>query len=210
MARKWAIGAAALACAGTAVAWGLQGTAGADTGTPAQETPAATAGKPAAPPQATTRPTVNNPPVLSGKRMVTIVRSRAFEAGLSMDNGWLTEADDDSGRQRFVATPVGRGQYLIKSYGRFTDDPATREATCWQVYHPQSTEPLQVMGAPCDARDTQQRFTITTRPDGTYAISHSSAYLQHSARWGLILEELGDAPLLDTYRLTDIGTAPRD
>ena len=192
MAKKWAAAAVVVGCAGAAVAWGLQAPAGASVSEAAAPEAARVA------------------PVLSGKRMVTIVRSRAFEAGVSMDGGWLTEADDDSGRQRFVPTPVGRGKFLIKSYGRFTDDPASLEPTCWQVYNPQSTEPLQVMGAPCDAGDRQQRFTITKTEDQTYAISHSSAYLQHSPRWGLILEELGDAPLLDTYRLNDIGRAPRD
>ncbi|MFY1702556.1 hypothetical protein ACN28G_12550 [Micromonospora sp. WMMA1923] len=49
--------------------------------------------------------------------------------------------------------------------------------------------------ATCAEGDATQRFTITAAADGegAFQISNNSAFLQHSARSGLILEELGDA-----------------
>lgn len=144
-------------------------------------------------------------PVLSGERQVTIVRAQAFESGLSIAaDGRLVEVDDDSGRQLFVPAPLGEDTYLIRAYSR----TATGEAPCWQVYNPQTTESLTVRAAACDAADRGQRFAIDARADGTYAISNASAYLQYSPTRGLILEELGDAPLRSTFRLVDNGPAP--
>ena len=214
---KWVSGAAAVAFAGAAMAYTVTGTAGAAT-TPAK--PAAAPTKVAAPakpagqtkaagqtaaaqPKAAARPRV-----LSGKRQVTIVRVQAFEGALSMLNGQLTEVDDDSGRQLFVPTPVSRTQYVIKSYGRPTDHPASLEPTCWQVSRPAGSDPLTVEGAACDTENPRQRFTITALADKTYAIDNGSAFLQYSPTRGLILEELGDAPLLSTFRLVDNGPAP--
>lgn len=144
--------------------------------------------------------------VLSGTREVTIVRVQAFESGVSLDGGFLTEADDDSGRQLFVPTPLGDDKYLIKSYGRPNGHPANDEPACWQVYR-EDAQPLRVAGAVCDAADPDQQFTIAPQGQRAYAISHSSAYLQYFPRTGLILEELGDAPLLSTFRLVDNGPA---
>jgi len=197
---KWVSGAAAVAFAGAAMAYTASGTAGAAT-TPA----GTTAAQAQAPAQAKAAP---RPPVLSGKRQVTIVRVQAFEGALSMLNGHLTEVDDDSGRQLFVPTPVSRTQYVIKSYGRPTDHPASLEPTCWQVSRPGGSDPLTVEGAACDTKNPRQRFTITALADKTYAIDNASAYLQYSPTRGLILEELGDAPLLSTFRLIDNGPAP--
>ncbi|MFC0097772.1 hypothetical protein ACFFKH_09545 [Micromonospora marina] len=144
--------------------------------------------------------------VLSGKREVTIVRVQAFESVVSLDGGWLTEVDDDSGRQHFVPTPLGGGKYLIKSYGKRDGHPANDEPACWEVYH-ETSQPLTVQGAVCDATNPHQRFTITSQGRREYAISNSWAYLQYSPARGLILEELGDAPLLSTFRLVDAGPA---
>jgi hypothetical protein len=147
--------------------------------------------------------------VLSGKREVTIVRVQAFESGLSLDIGELVEADDDSGRQLFVPTPLGGDVYLIKAYDRPNGHPANDEPSCWQVHNPGTTESLTVEGAVCDAANPGQRFTITAGGGGAYAISNESAFLQYSPTSGLILEELGDAPLLSTFRIIDNGPARR-
>ena len=197
---KWVSGAAAVAFAGTAMAYTAGGTAGAATTPPAK---AAAQSKAAAQTKAKPRPAV-----LSGKRQVSIVRVQAFESAVSMLNGRLTEVDVDSGRQRFVPTPVSRTQYVIKSYGRPTNDPASLEPSCWQVSRPAGSDPLTVEGAACDTSNPRQRFTITVLADKTYAIDNASAYLQYSPTRGLILEELGDAPLLSTFRLVDNGPAP--
>jgi hypothetical protein len=196
---KWATGAAALlACTGVFVAYGLAGQAQAAEG--------ARAGGAAA-----VRGDVSRavPPELSGTREVTIVREQAFESGLSLDGNVLTEVDDDSGRQLFVPTPLGEDRYLIKAYGRPNGHPAKDGPACWQTYNPQTTESLRVHGAVCDAANQDQWFTITAQGDGTYAISNSSAFLQYFPTSGLILEKLGDAPLVSTFRFVDNGPARR-
>lgn len=197
---KWATAAGMLACTGALVAYGFSGQAGAGTAPGAAAGTAAVPGKSAA---------TGGASVLSGERQVTIVRAQAFESGLSMsDDGKLVEADDDSGRQLFVPTPLGEGRYLVKAYTRANDHPAADEPSCWQVHNPQTSEPLTVEAAPCDADNPDQWFTITRSGKRTYAISNASAYLQHSPSRGLILEELGDAPLRSTFRFVDNGPAP--
>jgi hypothetical protein len=201
---KWATGAAMVACTGALVAYGFVGQAGAAT------VSGAAASAPSGHTASGGTSARAEAPVLSGKRQVSIVRKQAFEGALSLDGGWLTEADDDSGRQRFVPTPLGGHKYLIKAYENvFTNDPATLEPSCWQVYNSDSTDPLTVEGVACDATNPDQQFTITPEGDGTYAISNDSAFLQFSESRGLILEELGDAPLLSTFWFVDNGPAPR-
>jgi hypothetical protein len=142
------------------------------------------------------------PGVLSGNRKVTMVRVGAFESGLSLlDDRGLAEVDDDRGRQEFVLTPLADGSFLIKAYGE--------SAVCWQERNPRTTQPLTVVGAACDKDSPAQRFTLTAGPDGksVYAISNRSAFLAHSPRHGLILEETGDAPAT-YFRLNDTGPAP--
>ncbi|EEP70354.1 hypothetical protein MCAG_00681 [Micromonospora sp. ATCC 39149] len=148
-------------------------------------------------------------PVLSGKRRITIVRVGSFESGLSLlDGGRLTEVDDDRGRQVFVPTPLGSGEYLIKAYyGGGTGKPV-----CWQAHNPGDSQPLFVRGAACRADDPAQRFVVAAVPAGgprEYLISNRWAYLRDSARSGLILEELGDAPPVSSFRFNDAGPAPR-
>lgn len=148
-------------------------------------------------------------PVLSGKRRVTIVRVGSFESGLSLlDGGRLAEVDDDRGRQVFVPTPLGAGEYLIKAYyGGGTGQPV-----CWQARNPNNGQPLYVAGATCRADDPAQRFAIAPAPGGgarEYLVSNRWAYLRDSARSGLILEELGDAPPVSSFRFNDTGPAPR-
>ncbi|GGK94559.1 hypothetical protein [Mangrovihabitans endophyticus] len=183
--------AATVMCAGAMVAVGVAGPA----------TAATTTGSAA---KADTPTTAATDPVLSGDRWVTIVRVQSFESGVALpEDGFLREADDDSGRQLFVPKPLGGDEYLIKAYDDANDRPL-----CWQEYHPQTTASLRVEGASCNPRKPEQRFTITAVGDEEYAISNRSAYLQRASNGNLILEELGDAALDDTYRLVDNGPAP--
>lgn len=213
---KWVTSAAVLACAGALL--GCDGDAGeapvaaGNTGTPTAAPSSSAPATPTATPRSTgapSAPSSGTVPVLSGKREVTIVRVQAFESGLSLHNGELVEADDDSGRQLFVPTPLGGDAYLIKAYGRPDGHPANDDASCWQVHHPGNTESLTVEAAACDAANPRQRFTIVAQGAGAYAISNESAFLQYSPTKGLILEELGDAPLLSTFRIVDNGPARR-
>ncbi|MFC6018451.1 RICIN domain-containing protein [Plantactinospora solaniradicis] len=204
---NWVTRAAMLACAGALGACGDGAGTPSDAGagttppTPTVTTPPPPTGTPSAPAGASA--------VLSGQREVTIVRVQASESGLSLDNGELVEVDDDSGRQLFVPTPLGGDRYLIKAYGEANGHPANDEASCWQVDDPGSSESLSVEGAVCDAENPAQRFTIRASGKGAYSISNDSAFLQYSARGGLILEELGDAPLRSTFRFVDNGPARR-
>jgi hypothetical protein len=203
-----------LSCAGALVACdGSTGTGGpAGTGTPSGPAASTAPATPTMAPPSTRAPSAPagaTAAVLSGKREVTIVR-QGSESRLSMDIGELVEVDDDSGRQLFVPTPLGANTFLIKAYGTPNNHPANDEPSCWQVYIPDSTDSLTVEGAVCDAANPGQRFTITAKGNGAYAISYESAFLQHSSSTGrLILEELGDAPLLSTFRFTDNGPARR-
>jgi hypothetical protein len=218
---KWVTGAAMLACTsglvacqagagtapGAAASTGTAPGAAASTGTaPGAGAGTAERSENAAAGGASSRAGTTDP-VLSGNREVAIVRVQAFESGLSLKDR-LIEVDDDSGRQRFVPTPLGGDRYLIKAYDRPNDHPANDEPSCWQVHNPHTTESLTVHGAVCDTKNPDQWFTITARGERTYAISNGSAFLQHSPASGLILEELGDAPLRSTFRLGDNGPAP--
>ena len=202
---RWLAGVGLVALAGAAV--GVYGVASASEGDvpPAEPASVAVPQAPAAVPQATS----GQEPVLSGKRRVTIVRVGAFESGLSLlDGGRLAEVDDDRGRQVFVPTPLGRQEFLIKSYyGGGTGQPV-----CWQAHNPGNAQPLVVRGATCRAGDPRQRFVIAPATGGgvrEFVISNQWAYLRTSARSGLILEELGDAPPASSFRFNDTGPAPR-
>ncbi|WBB80376.1 hypothetical protein O7606_03065 [Micromonospora sp. WMMD882] len=147
--------------------------------------------------------------VLTGRRRVTIVRVGSFESGLSLlDGGRLAEVDDDRGRQVFVPTPLGSGEFLIKAY----HGGGTGQPVCWQARNPGDGQPLFVGGAACRADDPAQRFVVAPAAGGgprEYLISNRWAYLRDSARSGLILEELGDAPPFSSFRFNDNGPAPR-
>jgi hypothetical protein len=187
---KWVGATAILACTGALVAYGF--------------TSQANAATTAAPAGAQEAAALDPSSVLSGAHVTTIVRAQAFESGVSLsDDGVLTEADDDSGRQLFVPTPVGGDRYLIKAYRSATDTPL-----CWQANNPDNGTSITVQGADCDEANADQLFSITREDDGTYAISNDDLYLQFSGTSGLILEELGDAPLETTFRINDNGPAP--
>ncbi|MEG3634364.1 hypothetical protein [Micromonospora palythoicola] len=219
---RWLAAAGLVVLTGTAVGVYTMGPAAGDGpagGTPAPadgtsapaDGPAVAADGPAvaATPRPTATATATADPLLSGKRRVTIVRVGAFESGLALlDGGRLAEVDDDRGRQVFVPTPVGSGQFLVKAY----HGGGTGQPVCWQVRNPGDTRPLYVRGATCRADDPAQRFEITAVTDGgprEYLISNRWAYLRDSARSGLIMEELGDAPPASSFRFTDTGPAPR-
>ncbi|MET8370116.1 hypothetical protein ABZU42_10345 [Micromonospora profundi] len=231
---KWATGAVLVVCGGALVACQSDPTATpvASSG-PASATATASATVPASSSPASASPPSSSPPsssppsasppsvtpsprtpagstdrVLSGTREVTIVRVQSPEGGIALD-GQLMEVDDDSGRQLFVPTPLGGDTYLIKAYGRADGHPANDEPACWQVDNPGNARPLTIEGAVCDPDNPAQRFTITASGKGAYAISNRSAYLQHSPSRGIILEEVGDAPLRSTFRLVDNGPARR-
>jgi hypothetical protein len=179
-------------------------TAGADP-TPTEASPtAATSSAPAASPKPTA--SRNLPKVLSGTRQVTIVRTASFEGGISLpDKGQLGEVDGDEGRQLFVPTPLAGDTFLIKSYKR-----GSKNALCWQSRNPGDGTPLVVEGAACDEGNERQRFEIrrAQTSNEAYLISNQDALLRTSQQHGLILEELGDGPPEDTFRLIDNGAAP--
>ncbi|WFE61277.1 hypothetical protein [Micromonospora sp. WMMD712] len=213
--RRWLAGAGLVVLTGAAAT--LYGALSASAGDAAPSgvapAPVAAGAAPQAAPRAAApavpAPRASKDPLLSGKRRVTIVRVGSFESGLSLlDGGRLAEVDDDRGRQVFVPTPLGAGEYLIKAYyGGGTGQPV-----CWQARNPDNGQPLYVAGAPCRADDPAQRFAIAPAPGGgarEYLISNGWAYLRDSARSGLILEELGDAPPASSFRFNDTGPAPR-
>ncbi|WBB52884.1 hypothetical protein [Verrucosispora sp. WMMD573] len=219
---RWLAAAGLVVLTGTAVAVYTMGPASGDRPARAGATPVdapagVTAGRTPLPGDATagaavaaTPPsTAAADPLLSGKRRITMVRVGAFESGLALlDGGRLAEVDDDRGRQVFVPTPVGSGQFLVKAY----HSGGAGQPVCWQVRNPGDTQPLYVRGAACRADDPAQRFEITAVADGgprEYLISNRWAYLRNSARFGLIMEELGDAPPASSFRFTDTGPAPR-
>lgn len=150
-------------------------------------------------------------PIFKGERQVAIVRAQASEGTLSlMDNGRLGEVDGDEGKSLFVLAPLGKDKYLIRTA---TPDSATGgEPSCWKVYNPNTTASLTVRKAACDTRNAAEQFTVKAsgKQNGktTYAISNRSAYLQYFPQSGLIMEELGDAPLLSTFKIVDNGPAP--
>ncbi|MEU7979357.1 hypothetical protein AB0B63_12580 [Micromonospora sp. NPDC049081] len=206
--KRWLAGAGLLALTGALAACAVDTRPGADGGqaAPAQRDTTAVAdsvpvGLSATPPTATRAPRG-----FTGTRQYTIVRVGAFESGLSLtDSGRLAEVDDDQGRQLFVPTPLGGQKYLVKSYSRASAGPL-----CWRVHNPGNSKPLEVRAATCNADDPRQQFEIfaATGTTPSYLISNAGAFLRDSARSGLILEELGDAPPTSSFRFNDNGPAP--
>ncbi|WP_433533280.1 hypothetical protein ACQPYA_15385 [Micromonospora sp. CA-263727] len=212
--RRWLAGVGLMvmavptgACTGASVPGGVTASPG-DPGTPTSGVQTSTAATPSATATATA---TGAPPVLSGTRQVTMTRVDAVESGLSVnDDGRLVEADDDSGRQLFVPTPVDADIFLIKAYRGGGGGPGTGEPVCWQVHNPGDARPLVVQSAACAEDEPRQRFTITAADGATegYLISNNSAFLRHSRQSGLILEELGDAAPTSSFRFNDNGPAP--
>ncbi|SCE80350.1 hypothetical protein GA0070216_102207 [Micromonospora matsumotoense] len=206
--KRWLAGAGLLALTGALAACAVDTRPGADAAPPAVAgqdvtgvTDSVPVGLSATPPK-----TSSAPRGFPGNRQYTIVRVGAFESGLSLpDSGRLAEVDDDQGRQLFVPTPLGGGKYLIKAYSRASAGPL-----CWRVHNPGDTRPLEVRAATCKTDDPRQQFEIVAATSTTpsYLISNAGAFLRDSARSGLILEELGDAPPTSSFRFNDNGPAP--
>ncbi|MFY1699131.1 hypothetical protein [Solwaraspora sp. WMMA2101] len=151
---------------------------------------------------------VRDDPLLSGDRQVAIVRTDAFESAVSLlDDDPLGEVDGTEGRRLFVIEPAGAETFRIRAA---EPNPDGSDA-CWQV-RSSGSDPLTVVAADCVASEPRQHFSISVveRAGGepSYAISSASAYLQHSATRGLILEELGDATLTTYFRFVDNGPSP--
>jgi hypothetical protein len=142
--------------------------------------------------------------ILNGTRNVVIVPVPSFESIAALDDMMrLNLTDGDPKYGLFVFTPVN-GKYLIRT----SEADNSGEAPCLRV-RPNGSEPLTVVAAPCDTSDPLQLFTVTLdkAKKSTYAISNQSAFLQVTSDGELIAEELGDAPLLTTFKLIDNGKA---
>ncbi|MEU8332060.1 hypothetical protein [Micromonospora sp. NPDC048839] len=201
---RWVAGAALLACTGTLVACGGD----------ADKAPAARAGTPTpsgavAAPAGTPSPGLAADPLLSGKREVTIARVQGPGDALEL-SGRLEEGGDTGGRVLFVPTPIGGDRYVIKAFGTKDDHPANDDPSCWQVNGLDIEPELTVEAAVCDLDNPIQRFTIIAKGAGTYAIGSETRFLQHAAGNGLILKELGNAPLDSTFRFVDKGPFDRE
>ncbi|MET8042408.1 hypothetical protein ABZU25_16285 [Micromonospora sp. NPDC005215] len=198
---KWVAGAALLACTGALVACGGD----------ADKAPTTTAGTPT-PPAATlsssSAPAVATDSLLSGKREITMARVQGSGDALEL-SGRLEEGGDTGGRVLFVPTPIGGDRYVIKAFGTKDDHPANDEPSCWQVNGLDIEPELTIEAAVCDVDNPIQRFTIVAKGAGTYAIGSETRFLQHAAGNGLILKELGNAPLGSTFRFVDRGPADR-
>ncbi|ROO61337.1 hypothetical protein EDC02_3270 [Micromonospora sp. Llam0] len=176
---------------------------GSPTGTPTGAPTGSPTGAPTGAPAS-----VGDDPLLSGDRQVAIVRTDAFESAVSLrDDGPLGEVDGTEGRRLFVIEPAGADTFRIRAA---EPNPDGSDA-CWQV-RSSGADPLTVVAADCVASEPRQRFSISVvERDGgepSYAISSASAYLQHSATRGLILEELGDATLTTLFEFVDNGPSP--
>ncbi|MET7862659.1 hypothetical protein [Micromonospora taraxaci] len=196
-------GAALLAYTGALVACGSDTAKkpGAAAGTP---TPSASAaGMPSSP----SAPQVDV--LLSGKREFTIVRVQGSGSELEL-SGRLEEGGDTGGRVLFALTPIGGDRYVIKAFGTRDDHPANDDPSCWQVNGLDIEPELTIQAAVCDPDDPIQRFTITTRGDGTYTIGSETRFLQHAPGNGLILKELGNTSPGSTFRFVDKGPADRE
>lgn len=144
-------------------------------------------------------------PILAGKRQVVIAPIESSEGIVQLnDEGdlWVTEAESEFGL--FVLAPHN-GRFQIKT-AKVTSGG---EPSCLGVKN-NGSQSLSVAAAACDTSRAGQLFDIepigkkdqSGRP--IYSIANNGAFLQMGKN-GLILEELGDAPLLTTYVFVDNG-----
>ncbi|SCE80319.1 hypothetical protein GA0070216_102205 [Micromonospora matsumotoense] len=179
---------------------------------PTRSTAAPTSGSPSATPSATPdapKSSAPTDPLRLGGRRYVLLRPAAMESVVSLlDDGSLGEVDGDEGRRLFVFVPQGSGTYLVRT----AEPNADGNRDCWQV-RSAGSDPLTVVAAACSPDEPRQLFSIVVHgSEGgqrTYALSNNSAYLQYSDQRGLILEELGDAPLETVFRFVDNGAAPK-
>ncbi|MBW4700813.1 hypothetical protein [Micromonospora sp. RL09-050-HVF-A] len=171
-----------------------------------------TSGSPRATPRGTpsgSKSSASTDPLRLGQRRYVVLRSAAMESVVSLlDDGSLGEVDGDEGRSLFVFVPQGSGTYLVRT----AEPDADGNRDCWQV-RSAGSDPLTVVAAACSPDEPRQLFSIVVHSSEggqrTYALSNNSAYLQYSDQRGLILEELGDAPLETVFRFVDNGPAPK-
>jgi hypothetical protein len=130
------------------------------------------------------------------------------ESVLAVDEkGRLSTTDGPSEHTLFVLAPAGDGKHLIKTAAVTAGEPS-----CMGIKG-NGRSPLTVVATACDAGRPGQLFTIakagkTKNGDPTYAISNQGAYLQLTADYELIAEELGDSPLRTTFAFADNGKSP--
>ncbi|MBW6435678.1 hypothetical protein KZ829_18205 [Actinoplanes hulinensis] len=147
----------------------------------------------------------NGDPILAGKRQVVIKPIETTESIVVLEKGKLTTTDGEAEHSLFVFTPHN-GKYLIKT----AKADAGGEPSCLGIKS-NGSNPLTVVSAACDSSRAGQLFTVEPvgKKDGSgrpiYSISNGDAFLQLSDRYGVIAEELGDAPLATTYALVDNG-----
>jgi hypothetical protein len=147
--------------------------------------------------------------ILGGDRQVVIKPVPAAESILAVTGqGRLNATDGGSEFTLFVLSPAADGKHLIKT----AETNASGEPSCMGVKS-NGRNPLTVAAAACDAGRAGQLFTIakaekTDNGRPTYAISNQGAFLQLSAKYGLIAEELGDSPLPTTFAFVDNGKSP--
>ncbi|GAA0450462.1 hypothetical protein [Actinoplanes campanulatus] len=158
--------------------------------------------KPSATPEGAT---ASGDPILAGKRQVVIKPIETTESIVVLEKGKLTTTDGEAEHSLFVFTPHN-GKFLIKT----AKAGAGGEPSCLGI-KTNGSNPLTVVAAACDTSRAGQLFTVAPvgKKDGSgrpiYSISNGDAFLQLSDRYGVIAEELGDAPLATTYALVDNG-----
>ncbi|GGN50490.1 hypothetical protein FHR83_009148 [Actinoplanes campanulatus] len=149
--------------------------------------------------------TAGGDPILAGKRQVVIKPIETSESIVVLEKGKLTTTDGEAEHSLFVFTPHN-GKYLIKT----AKAGAGGEPSCLGIKG-NGSNPLTVVVAACDTSRAGQLFTVEPvgKKDGEgrpiYSIRNGDAFLQLSDRYGVIAEELGDAPLATTYALVDNG-----
>ncbi|GGN87365.1 hypothetical protein GCM10010112_69930 [Actinoplanes lobatus] len=149
--------------------------------------------------------TAGGDPILAGRRQVVIKPIETTESIVVLEKGKLTTTDGEAEHSLFVFTPHN-GKYLIKT----AKADAGGEPSCLGIKS-NGSNPLTVVAAACDTSRAGQLFTVEPvgRKDGEgrpiYSISNGDAFLQLSGRYGVIAQELGDAPLSTTYALVDNG-----
>jgi hypothetical protein len=155
------------------------------------------------------------PPVLAGKREVSIVRTRGpkgSKLSLVDDSQQLEEVKGNKFRYLFVFTPLGQDRYLIKALLQADGHPASDLPLCLQEVDGDQFSLASVVGETCDAKDRKQWFTVSSSDGGkSYAIARDEHYLQFSDNSGeMFLEVVSDSPLEDRYRFVDEGPARAD
>lgn len=195
------------------------GTSAAEPGTAAPTTAGATAEKPSASPAGSRTPGTKTgnktetgtgsgkgtagagDPILAGKRQVVIKPVQSTESIVALDKGRLTTIDGEADHTLFVLSPTG-GKHLIKTAKVVSGG----EPLCLYI-KTNGSDPLTVAATACDAGKADQLFTIDAVKGRNYSIANGDAFLQLSPQYGIIAQELGDAPLTTTFAFVDSGAS---